>query len=72
MARTCPSTGEVGLIVIRGTERFRGGTRVTFLAGRRALESYRALRDTADAAARDVVGGRRLTSRMRSCGCART
>ena len=45
-------TGEVGLIVIRGTERFRGGTRVTFLAGRRALESYRALRDTADAAAR--------------------
>ncbi|AMY07471.1 Alanine--tRNA ligase [Luteitalea pratensis] len=48
------TTGEVGLIAIRGTERFRGGTRVTFLAGRRALESYRALRDTADAAARTL------------------
>ena len=46
------ATGEVGSIVIRDTERFRGGTRVTFLAGRRALESYRALRDTADSAAR--------------------
>ena len=48
------STGEVGLIAIRATERFRGGTRVTFLAGRRALESYRVLRDTADAAARTL------------------
>ena len=46
------ATGEVGLIVIRGTERFRGGTRVTFLCGRRAVESYRALRDAADASAR--------------------
>lgn len=48
------STGEVGLIVIRATERFRGGTRVTFLAGRRALENYRVLRDTANAAARTL------------------
>lgn len=48
------TTGEVGLIVIRATERLRGGTRVTFLAGRRALESYRVLRETADAAARSL------------------
>ncbi len=46
------ATGEVGVIAIRGTERFRGGTRVTFVAGRLALESYRDLRDSADAAAR--------------------
>lgn len=45
-------TGEVGLVVIRATERFRGGTRVTFLCGRRALDSYRGLRDAADASAR--------------------
>ena len=45
-------TGEVGLVVVRATERFRGGTRVTFLCGRRALESYRDLRDAADASAR--------------------
>jgi alanyl-tRNA synthetase len=48
------ATGEIGLIVIRATERFRGGTRVTFLAGRRALASHRVLRDTADAAARTL------------------
>ena len=46
------ATGEVGLIVIRSYERFRGGTRITFLCGRRALASHRALRDSADAAAR--------------------
>ncbi len=45
-------TGEVGPIVIRATERLRGGTRVTFLCGRRALESFRVLRDVTDAAAR--------------------
>lgn len=45
-------TGEVGLVVIRGTERFRGGTRVTFLCGRRALDSYRDVRDALDASAR--------------------
>ena len=51
----CPTAREKSaLIVIRGTERFRGGTRVTFLCGRRALESYRALRDSPDAAARTL------------------
>jgi alanyl-tRNA synthetase len=47
-------TGETGAIVIRGLERVRGGTRVTFLCGRRALGSYRDLRDASDAAARSL------------------
>lgn len=47
-------TGEVGAIVIRGTERFRGGTRVTFLCGARVVASYRELRDAIDASARAV------------------
>ncbi len=50
-------TGEVGIIVIRATERFRGGTRVTFLCGRRALEHYRALRAALDATARTLSIG---------------
>jgi len=38
-------TGAIGIIVVSATERFRGGTRVTFLCGGRALNGYRALRD---------------------------
>ncbi|HET9253072.1 MAG TPA: DHHA1 domain-containing protein [Candidatus Eisenbacteria bacterium] len=38
-------TGEVGLIAILGTERYKGGTRVAFVAGRRAL---RRLRESGD------------------------
>jgi alanyl-tRNA synthetase len=44
-------TGEIGVIVVRATERFRGGTRVTFLCGRRSLGSYRDLRTSVDEAA---------------------
>jgi len=33
-------TGEVGLIKIIGTERYKGGVRVTFLCGQRALKDY--------------------------------
>jgi alanyl-tRNA synthetase len=36
------SSAEVGPIVVRGTERFKGGTRVEFLCGDRALADYRA------------------------------
>ncbi len=35
------STAEVGPIVVRGSERFKGGTRVEFLCGDRALADYR-------------------------------
>ena len=38
-------TGAIGIIVIAATERVRGGSRVTFLCGGRALTGYRALRD---------------------------
>ncbi len=38
-------TGAIGTIVVSATERFRGGTRVTFLCGRRAVKGFRALRD---------------------------
>jgi alanyl-tRNA synthetase len=35
------STAEVGPIVVRGSERFKQGTRVEFLCGDRALDDYR-------------------------------
>jgi alanyl-tRNA synthetase len=38
-------TGAIGIIAVAATERFRGGSRVTFLCGGRALTGYRALRD---------------------------
>lgn len=34
-------TGEVGCIRLFGAQRFRGGTRMSFLSGRKALEDYR-------------------------------
>jgi alanyl-tRNA synthetase len=38
-------TGAIGIIAVAATERFRGGSRVTFLCGGRALTGFRALRD---------------------------
>jgi alanyl-tRNA synthetase len=38
-------TGEIGVIAIRGWERFKGGSRVEFVCGGRALRSHRELRD---------------------------
>jgi alanyl-tRNA synthetase len=38
-------TGAVGIIAVTGTERFKGGLRVTFVCGGRALRSLRQLRD---------------------------
>ena len=38
-------TGAIGTIVASGSERVRGGTRVTFLCGGRAVNGFRALRD---------------------------
>jgi alanyl-tRNA synthetase len=38
-------TGAIGIIVVAVTERVRGGSRVTFLCGGRALAGFRALRD---------------------------
>ena len=49
-------TGAIGIIAIAATERFRGGSRVTFLCGGRALAGYRALRDVDDGRADGGIG----------------
>jgi alanyl-tRNA synthetase len=38
-------TGEIGIIAVSVVERFRGGSRVTFLCGGRALRAFRLQRD---------------------------
>jgi alanyl-tRNA synthetase len=38
-------TGAIGIIAVSATERFRGGSRVTFLCGGRGLVGFRSLRD---------------------------
>jgi alanyl-tRNA synthetase len=48
------STGAIGMIAVASTERFRGGTRVEFLCGVRALRGYRALRDVVSGSVRLV------------------
>ena len=48
-------TGAIGLIAVTGTEKFKGGLRVTFVCGGRALRSLRQLRDA-------VAGSVRLLS----------
>ena len=45
-------TGAIGMIAIAGWERFRGGLRVEFVCGGRALSAHRALRDSVAASIR--------------------
>lgn len=45
-------TGMIGVIAIAGWERFKGGSRVTFVCGGRALRSHGALRDATAESAR--------------------
>jgi alanyl-tRNA synthetase len=40
------STGMIGIVAVAGWERFKGGSRVTFVCGRRALRSHARFRDT--------------------------
>jgi alanyl-tRNA synthetase len=40
-----PRTGMIGVIAIAGWERFKGGSRIEFVCGGRALRSHRDLRD---------------------------
>jgi alanyl-tRNA synthetase len=49
------STGGIGMVAIAGSERFKGGSRVEFVCGNRALRAYRSLKDA-------VNGGVRLLS----------
>jgi alanyl-tRNA synthetase len=50
-------TGAIGSILIRSFERFRGGTRVEFLCGMRALREFRAVRESLAAASRLLSTG---------------
>ena len=45
-------TGVIGLIAVTGVEKFKGGVRVTFVCGGRALRSLRQLRDAVAGAVR--------------------
>ncbi len=45
-------TGAIGLIAVAGAERFKGGMRIEFVCGARALSSYRALKDTVSGSVR--------------------
>jgi len=45
-------TGAIGSILVRSTEKFRGGTRVEFVCGVRALRGYRQLRGAVDGSIR--------------------
>jgi alanyl-tRNA synthetase len=45
-------TGAVGIIAVAGSERFKGGTRVEFLCGGRALAGFHALGDSVAASVR--------------------
>jgi alanyl-tRNA synthetase len=47
-----PRTGMIGLIAISGWERFKGGSRIAFVCGGRALRGHARLRDLTAAAAR--------------------
>jgi alanyl-tRNA synthetase len=45
-------TGGIGIIAVASWERFKGGQRIEFLCGRRALNGYRGLRDAMTASVR--------------------
>lgn len=50
-----PRTGTIGIIAISGWERFKGGSRVSFVCGGRALTAFGALRNVTTALARDLT-----------------
>lgn len=47
-------TGEIGVIAVPSWERYKGGTRVSFACGGRALAQYRLLRDAMAAASKQL------------------
>lgn len=46
-----PSTGRIGILKIIGSEKYKGMTRVAFVAGRSALRDYAAVREAAESSA---------------------
>jgi len=56
-------TGAIGVIAVSGWEKFKGGYRVEFLCGRRALTRFRSWRETTTAATRLLsIGSAELPS----------
>jgi alanyl-tRNA synthetase len=47
-------TGEIGIIAVTGIEKFRGGSRLTFVCGGRALHALRRLRDAVAGSVRSL------------------
>jgi alanyl-tRNA synthetase len=47
-------TGEIGLIAVIAAEKFRGGTRLTFVCGARALQTLRGYRDAVAGSVRSL------------------
>ena len=47
-------TGEIGMIAVIDTEKFRGGSRLTFMCGGRALRTLRAYRDAVAGSVRSL------------------
>jgi alanyl-tRNA synthetase len=69
------STGRIGIIALTGWEKFKGGTRISFVCGGRALASHRRFRDAATAIGRHLSAGiddiapavGRLQQELRAC-----
>lgn len=53
----CTRTGQIGLVRVEGVERYKGKSRVTFLAARRALDDARAKEKVLGALARELTCG---------------
>jgi alanyl-tRNA synthetase len=47
-----PRTGAIGVIAVTAWERYKGGTRISFVCGGRALDAFRRLRDASGATSR--------------------
>jgi alanyl-tRNA synthetase len=50
----CRSTGQIGILRVLGAEKYKGMTRVSFIAGRRCLYDSRILRRNADIVSRSL------------------
>ncbi|GHV38418.1 hypothetical protein AGMMS49546_08780 [Spirochaetia bacterium] len=50
----CKSTGQIGILRVLGAEKYKGMTRVTFIAGRRVLYDSRLLRQNGDLISRSL------------------
>jgi alanyl-tRNA synthetase len=53
----CTKTGQIGIVRVAGVEKYKGGLRVTFHAGRRAIDDARRKEKVLEALARDFTCG---------------